>query len=77
MADPTVFISMIQAVAAGHPNPNEIWRWLSTEWFRHFDSMANIDRQKLSCLALTRLLELPAPFTPLILEKLQDYFTMW
>ena len=60
MADPAVFINMIQAVAGGHPNPNEIWNWLSTEWFRHFDSMANIDRQKLSCLALTRLLELPA-----------------
>jgi hypothetical protein len=39
--------------------------------------MANIDRQKLSCLALTRLLELPPPMMPIILERLQDYFAMW
>jgi hypothetical protein len=39
--------------------------------------MANIDRQKLSCLALTRLLELPPPMAPVILERLQDYFSMW
>lgn len=77
MADPSVFITMVQAVGSGHPNPNEIWGWLSTEWFRHFDSMANIDRQKLSCLALTRLLELPPPINTLILGKLQDYFAMW
>lgn len=77
LADPAVFINMLQAVASGHPDPAEIWRWLSTEWFRHFDSMASIDRQKLSCLALTRLLELPLSITPLILEKLQDYLAMW
>jgi len=39
--------------------------------------MANIERQKLSCLALTRLLELPPPLTAIILSKLQDYFAMW
>ena len=58
-------------------NPDEVWSWLSTEWFRHFDSMANINRQKLSCLALTRLLELPPPTTNAILLRLQDYFAMW
>lgn len=70
---PTVFISMLSTVG----NVNDIWRWLSAEWFRHFDSMANIDRQKLSCLALTRLLEQELPITPQLLEMLQDYFAMW
>lgn len=70
---PTVFVSMLSAVG----NVNDVWVWLSSEWFRHFDSMANIDRQKLSCLALTRLLEQELPITPQLLEKLQDYFSMW
>jgi hypothetical protein len=73
LADPNVFVTIMSSVG----NADEVWRWLSTEWFRHFDSMANIDRQKLSCLALTRLLELPPPMTPIILERLQDYFAMW
>ncbi|TAQ85162.1 hypothetical protein B7494_g6515 [Chlorociboria aeruginascens] len=73
LADPNAFIAMLSVVGS----PNEVWSWLSTEWFRHFDSMANIERQKLSCLALTRLLELPPPMTPIILSRLQDYFAMW
>ena len=72
-ADPSVFVTIMTSVGSFE----ESWRWLSTEWFRHFDSMANTDRQKLSCLALTRLLELPPPLTPVILSKLQDYFAMW
>lgn len=73
LADPIVFMTM---VSSGQ-NPEETWNWLSEEWFRHFDSMANIDRQKLSCLALTRLLEIPPPGITLILKRLQDYFAMW
>ncbi|KAN0093757.1 ARM repeat-containing protein [Hyaloscypha variabilis] len=73
LADPSVLVTIMSSVG----DAAEVWRWLSTEWFRHFDSMANIDRQKLSCLALTRLLELPPPMTPIILECLQDYFAMW
>lgn len=73
LADPTVFMTMISS----GENPGNTWEWLSTEWFRHFDSMANIDRQKLSCLALTRLLELPPPITSFVLRRLQDYFAMW
>lgn len=71
--DPSVFVNLMSSSG----NLPEVWGWLSTEWFRHFDCMANIDRQKLSCLALTRLVELPSPMTPLVLEKLQDYFAMW
>jgi hypothetical protein len=73
LADPTVFVTIMSSIS----NVNEVWSWLSTEWFRHLDSMANIDRQKLSCLALTRFLELPPPMTQIILERLQDYFAMW
>jgi hypothetical protein len=73
LADPAIFTSILSMVG----NASEVWSWLGTEWFQHFDSMANIDRQKLSCLALTRLLELPAPMNVLALEKLQDYFAMW
>jgi hypothetical protein len=73
LADPTVFVTIMSSIG----NVNEVWSWLSTEWFRHLDSMANVDRQKLSCLALTRFLELPPPMTQIILEHLQDYFAMW
>ncbi|KAI9648815.1 hypothetical protein NHQ30_003456 [Ciborinia camelliae] len=75
LADPTVFANLLTSMDNG--NFENIWKWLSEEWFRHFDSMANIERQKLSCLALTRLLELHPPMTPIILSKLQDFFAMW
>jgi hypothetical protein len=74
LADPSTFIDLLGTTG----EVGGTWSWLSTEWFRHFDSMANIDRQKLSCLALTRLLELPTEFlTSLILTRIQDYFSMW
>jgi hypothetical protein len=73
LADPETFMRLLSSVGS----VESTWDWLSSEWFRHFDSMANVDRQKLSCLALTRLLELPPIMTPLILHKLQDYFSMW
>lgn len=73
LGDPATFVHAISSVG-----PLEaVWPWLSAEWFRHFDSMANPDRQKLSCLALTRMLELPPPMTGLVLGCLQDYFGMW
>lgn len=73
LADPQITFTLLGTVG----EVNDVWRWLSAEWFRHFDSMANADRQKLSCLALTRFLELPPPVTTVILERLQDYFAMW
>jgi hypothetical protein len=73
LADPGAFVATISSVGS----LDSVWPWLSTEWFLHFDSMANPHRQKLSCLALTRLLELPPPITGLVLHKLQDYFAMW
>jgi len=73
LADPAVFVNVMSSFGSAE----QVWGWLSSEWFHHFDSMANIDRQKLSCLALTRMLELPPPILPITLEKLQDYFGMW
>ncbi|KAI9744571.1 MAG: hypothetical protein M1818_002100 [Claussenomyces sp. TS43310] len=73
LADPDTFVNFLASVG----NVEETWSWLSTEWFRHFDSMANIHRLKLSCLALTRLLEVPPQLTSTILGRLQDYFAMW
>ncbi|KAM3067576.1 hypothetical protein ACMFMG_000109 [Clarireedia jacksonii] len=74
LADPSTFATILASIDS---NVENVWKWFSDEWFRHFDSMANIERQKLSCLALTRMLELPPPMTPLVLGKLQDYFAMW
>lgn len=73
LADPETFVRLLSSAGS----IDSTWDWLSAEWFRHFDSMANTERQKLSCLALTRLLELPPPMTDLVLSKLQDYFAMW
>ncbi|KAJ9151808.1 Importin-beta domain-containing protein [Pleurostoma richardsiae] len=73
IADPVVFIKLLESVA----DLGSIWSWLSEEWFSSFDSMADNERQKLCCLALTRLLELPDPVQSLALGKLQDYFSMW
>lgn len=73
LADPEIFVQLCSSVGS----IDHVWSWLSSEWFKHFDSMANIDRKKLSCLALTRLLELTPPMTSLVLSKLQDYFAMW
>jgi hypothetical protein len=73
VADPETFMKVLGTVGS----VDAVWEWISSEWFLHFDSMANCTRQKLSCLALTRLLELPPPMTPLILARLQDYFGMW
>ncbi|CAD6501567.1 BgTH12-01818 [Blumeria graminis f. sp. triticale] len=73
MADPRIFFDMVSSLGSF----DEVWTWLSTEWFRHFDNMASIERQKLSCLALTRLLELPSPVLDLLLRKIQDFLAMW
>ena len=73
LADPSVFVNVLSSFGS----VEQVWGWLGNEWFRHFDCMANIGHQKLSCLALTRLLELPPPMLQLNLANLQDYFAMW
>ncbi|KAI1132689.1 putative importin 11 [Nemania abortiva] len=71
--DPSIFVAML-----GIEGPIEnVWGWLSVEWFACFDSIAEPDRLKLNLLGITRLLELPQPMAGLSLGKLQDYFSMW
>ncbi|KAH8899255.1 importin-beta domain-containing protein [Thozetella sp. PMI_491] len=77
LAGPNVFATMLASFSPGGNDFGPAWAWLSTEWFASFDAMAELERQKLSCLALTRLCELPNPMQDLVLGKLQDLLSMW
>jgi len=74
LADPALFVNMLSSFSGSFEQP---WSWLSTQWFANFDCIAEADKKKLSCLALTRLCELPSPVQELILARLQDYLSMW
>ncbi|KAK4129393.1 ARM repeat-containing protein [Parathielavia appendiculata] len=74
LADPALLVTMLTSF--GSPI-EQVWSWLSTQWFANFDCMGDIEREKLSCLALTRLWELPNPMQDLVLARLQDYLSMW
>jgi len=74
LADPAVFVTMLTSF--GSPI-EQVWSWLAPQWFANFDCMSDVEREKLSCLALTRLWELPSPMQDLALGRLQDYFSMW
>ncbi|KAK0747848.1 armadillo-type protein [Apiosordaria backusii] len=76
LADPTVFIKLLSHFTNGGPI-DTVLSWLLTQWFANFDCMGDIEREKLSCLALTRLSELPSPVQDLVLGKLQEYLSMW
>jgi len=76
LANPTVFVNMLATFGPGGA-VQPLWEWLGTEWFSCFDYMADIERQKLSCLALTRLCEIPLTTHDLVLGRLQDYLSMW
>lgn len=73
--DPNIFVEMLSTFGP----VQQVWTWLSEEWFRAFDSTSDPHRLKLNLLALTRLLELPQQPVQehLVLAKLQDYFSMW
>ncbi|KAF3057200.1 hypothetical protein GL218_06289 [Daldinia childiae] len=71
--DPAMFVEMLASLGP----LDQVWNWLSAEWFGSFDSIADNNRHKLNLLALTRLLELNQPMQDLVLLKLQDYFSMW
>jgi hypothetical protein len=73
LAEPNLFTQMLTTLGS----LDQVWGWLSSEWFAYMAGMDNIDRQKLYLLGLTRLLELPSPMQELVLGKLQDYFVMW
>lgn len=76
LADPAAFVDRLARLEndAEFPQP---WTWLLSEWFASFDYLADLDRSKLFCLALTRLCELPGPMEALVLGKLQDFLSMW
>ncbi|KAI1205398.1 ARM repeat-containing protein [Annulohypoxylon truncatum] len=71
--EPQLFVEVLVSLGP----LDQVWRWLSTEWFLAFDTMADYNQQKLNLLSLTRLLELPQPMQDLALQKLQDYLSMW
>ncbi|TLD28653.1 hypothetical protein PspLS_03548 [Pyricularia sp. CBS 133598] len=78
LGEPRAFVQLM--TAAG--DLAAVWKWMVDEWFGCFDMMADVEKQKLSCLALTRLCELAAadgssPLRDLVLSRLQDYFAMW
>ncbi|KAF3764370.1 hypothetical protein M406DRAFT_98527 [Cryphonectria parasitica EP155] len=75
VADPSLLVSALTSLGAG--DFTQIWPWFSTQWFSALTSMADVERQKLSCLALTRFAELSRPVQDLVCSSLQDYFTMW
>jgi hypothetical protein len=74
LADPALLVSMLTSF--GSPI-DQVWSWLATQWFANFDCMGDVEREKLSCLALTRLCELPSPMQDLVLARLQEYLSMW
>ncbi|OTB05591.1 hypothetical protein M426DRAFT_319582 [Hypoxylon sp. CI-4A] len=70
--DPSTFVEMLASLGP----LDQIWAWLSAEWFQSTPNLGDINRLKLHLLALTRLMELPQ-MQELVLLKLQDYFSMW
>ncbi|KAA8636307.1 hypothetical protein SMACR_04965 [Sordaria macrospora] len=80
LGDPTVFLTMLAGIAStAGSTVEQVWEWLGTLWFNNFDCMAEVERQKLSLLALTRLWELPDPMVQekIVLARLQDFLAMW
>ncbi|KAL1839416.1 hypothetical protein VTJ49DRAFT_1517 [Mycothermus thermophilus] len=78
LADPALLVrSLTAALGGSEADMTQLWPWLADQWFANFDCMADPAREKLSCLALTRLCELPQPVQELVLGRLQDYLSMW
>lgn len=73
LADPSLFVSALEAVIPTEPVETTI-AWLLTEWFSHFDNIGYPEMKKLSCLGLTALL---ASNQTWILSRLQDLMTIW
>lgn len=73
LASPQVFLSALQVAFPQDTLENNISRLL-TEWFSHFDNIGDPTSNKLSCLALTALLEANQPW---ILSRIQELMTVW
>ena len=75
LASPQVFINVLatydtESGTAG----GETLRWLLEEWFSHFDDLISPDRKKLSCLALTALLN--SSVSTMLLKNLQSLMSI-
>lgn len=79
-ASPDTFVHALTAATSAQTSESELastLSWLLTEWVSHFENIGDPKRKKLTCLALTNLLLLPAPLLPLILAHLQSLMTVW
>lgn len=77
LADPALFISVLQNIQVPNSSEPSILPWLLTEWFTSYDSTPDTLRRKTQLLALASLLSSSTtpPPTPL-LESLQSLFSI-
>lgn len=73
LASPNIFVDAVKA-ASPKEQLDVTVKWLLSEWFRHLDNVSHPEKKKLSCLALTALLQTGQPW---ILEHLQELMTVW
>ncbi|KAL7620333.1 hypothetical protein AAE478_009327 [Parahypoxylon ruwenzoriense] len=72
VADPATFVELL-----GSFGPlDQVWDWLSAEWFLATREMSDEDDSKLSLIALTRFIEIPI-MQDLALLKIREYFQLW
>ncbi|KAI1091668.1 ARM repeat-containing protein [Rostrohypoxylon terebratum] len=71
--EPALFVEVLVSLGP----LDQVWVWLSSEWFLAFDTMADDSQRKLNMLALTRFFDVPQPIPDLAMQKLQDYLSMW
>lgn len=73
LASPALFLSALTATIPSESIEATV-SWLLTEWLSHLDNVANPEKKKLLCLALTAFLETNQPW---ILGRLQELMTIW
>ena len=76
LASPNLFIEAVKVAAPALLNePFETTiSWILSEWFRHLDNISHPEKKKLSCLAVTTLLQTGQPW---ITVRLQELMTVW
>ena len=76
LASPSTFVQAITVLSTSLGEDFEVtMSWLLTEWFSHFESMGSPESKKLSCLALTALLD--ATPQKWIMGRLQELIGLW
>lgn len=73
LASPHLFLDALQA-AVPNEEFNVTIKWLLSEWFGHLDNVSHPEKKKLSCLALTALLQTGQPW---IILHLQELMAIW